>query len=337
MELYPGAYLIECQIGGRPLYLPFLQEGNQTLLLDCGTRSHAEKDIPKQLERMNVIPQWLVITHPDADHCGGAAQIRKCYPQICVACGDADKDQIESPDCLFALRHDAYHELHGIAMGSGNADLIKGCLSGPIEVTLTLVGGETLRLGPNRILEIWQLPGHSRGHLGVFDREHRVLYYGDAIQGSGYKSLEGNWTLCPTYLYVDAYLQTIRCIENSDAEMIVGCHWPVLRGKEQIRRFCAESRNFVLAADHLVIQFVREHPGGVTLRDLCEQLSGQLGTWPKSVHLELANALSGHLHRGVELGLFSVDPEVRPLRYRFSQGKCVSNGQPDFQTTQERN
>lgn len=337
MELYPGAYLIECEIGGRPLYLPVLQEGNQTLLLDCGTRSHAEKDIPEQLKRLNVTPQWLIITHPDGDHCGGAALIRKCYPQVRVACGDADKDQIESPDCLFALRYDAYREPHGIFYDVENADLIKNSLSGPVDVALTFVGGETLRIGPNRILEIWHLPGHSRGHLGLFDRSHRVLYYGDAIQGSGYKSLDGNWTLCPTYLYVDAYLQTIRCIENSDAEMIVGCHWPVLRGKEQIRQFCAESRNFVIAADRLVIQFVRANPKGVTLRDLCQQLSEQLGTWPKSVHLELANALSGHLYRGVELGMFSVDPEFRPLRYRFSEGKCVLNRLPDFQTTQERN
>jgi glyoxylase-like metal-dependent hydrolase (beta-lactamase superfamily II) len=334
MELYRGAYLIECETGGRPLYLPVLQEENQTLLLDCGTRRQAEKDIPEQLERLNVTPQWLIVTHPDGDHCGGAAHIRKCYTQVRVACGDADKDQIESPDCLFAFRRDAYRELHGLFVDSENADLIKNCLFGPVEVALTFVEGETLCLGPNRILEIWRLLGHRRGHLGLFDRRHRVLYYGDAIQGSGYKSFDGNSTLCPTYVYVDAYLQTIRCIEDSDAEMIVDCHWPVLRGKEQILRFCAESRSFVIAADHLVIQFVRKYP---TLRDLCEQLSEQLGTWPKSVHLELANALSGHLNRGVELGMFNVDPEFRPLRYRFSEAKCMSNRLPDFQTTQERN
>jgi glyoxylase-like metal-dependent hydrolase (beta-lactamase superfamily II) len=320
MEIYPGADLIECEIVGRPLHLPLLREGSATALLDCGTRLHAAEDIPECLSRLGVESRdldWLIITHPDGDHCGGAAEVKRRYPRTQLVCGEADRALVESPEYLFRFRYDAYRQDHGIFFDPQTTREIKDCFSGPLHVTVTVVGGETIRLGDDRILEIWHLPGHSHGHLGVYDRKHRTLYYGDAIQGAGYKSLRGGWALCPTYLYVNAYLQTIRTIENSPAEMIVGCHWPVLRGIEAIRQFCAESRNFVLQADRLITEHLRGKSLGVTLRELCELLSSRLGDWPEAVHLELANAFSGHLDRGVEEGRFEIDRSGCPFRYRL--------------------
>jgi glyoxylase-like metal-dependent hydrolase (beta-lactamase superfamily II) len=322
MEIYPGAYLIECEIGGRPLYLPLLREGREALLLDCGTRSHAEKDVPASLNRLGLVEEdltWLIMTHPDGDHCGGAAEIKRRYPKIRLACGDADRDMVESPEHLFSFRYDAYRQNHGVYFDAKTADEIKGCFSRPQEVTFTFVGGEVMRLGPNRILEIWHLPGHSHGHLGIYDRNHGVLYYGDAIQGAGYRSVNGSWSLCPTYLYVNAYLQTIRTIEISGATTIVGCHWPVLHGQEAIRQFCSESRTFVAQADRLITNYLRNHASGASLRELCERLSDQLGEWPHEVCLELANAFSGHLDRGLETGRFEVDRSARPFVYRLHQ------------------
>src|SRR6202167_227830 len=318
MHIYPGADLIECEINGRPLYLPLLREGRESLLLDCGTRHHAAKDVPAYLSDAGIGSDdltWLIMTHPDGDHCGGSAEIKRQYPTVRLACGEADREMIESPDYLFAFRYDAYRKNHGIYFDPKTAQDIKHCSTAPQAVTFGFVGGEIMRLGDSRILEIWHLPGHSHGHLGVYDRKHRTLFYGDAIQGAGYRSISGRWSLCPTYLYVDAYLQTIRIIENSDAEIIIGCHWPVLRGKEAIRLFCAASRNFVAHADSLVGHHLREHSAGVTLRELCEKLSETLGEWPQEVCLELANAISGHLDRGVGTGRFEVDRSVCPYVY----------------------
>ncbi|MGB8011874.1 MAG: MBL fold metallo-hydrolase [Terriglobales bacterium] len=320
MEIYPGADLIECEIGGRPLYLPLLREGGEALLLDCGTQSHAANDVPAYLKQLGLGQEdltWLIMTHPDGDHCGGSAEIKRRYPGVRLACGDADREMIESPDHLFSFRYDAYRQDHGIYFDAKTAEATKNCFSGPQAVTFTFVGGEIMRLSRDRILEIWHLPGHSHGHLGVYDRNHGVLYYGDAIQGAGYRSLRGGWSLCPTYLYVNAYLQTIRTIESSEVQMIVGCHWPVLRGKAAIRQFCSESRNFVVLADRLIADYLNSHASGVTLRELCDQLSDQLGEWPKEVSFELANAFSGHLDRGIEMGRFEVDRSVRPFIYRL--------------------
>jgi glyoxylase-like metal-dependent hydrolase (beta-lactamase superfamily II) len=318
MQLYPGAEMIECEINGRPLYLPLLREGRKALLLDCGTKHHAQKDIPGSLSRLGVAPEdvlWLVITHPDGDHCGGSAEFQKLYPNCRIACGEEDRALIESPDYLYSFRYNAYRKDHGICFDPVTEQAIRNCSSKPQAVAFTFTGGETLRLGPDRVLEVWHLPGHSHGHLGLFDTKHGTLFYGDAIQGAGYRSLAGHWTLCPTYLYVEPYLQTIRTIETSRAGRIVGCHWPVLRSRQAILQFCAESRNFVSQADRLIRDYLSRHDSGVSLRELCERLSDELGDWPSEVRFELANAFSGHLDYGVQSGRIEVDTSHFPFLY----------------------
>lgn len=291
------------------------------MLLDCGTQQHAVHDIPTFFAEAGTgLPElrWLIITHPDGDHCGGLRVVSQRYPNVLTACGNQDRLLVESPDDLFRLRYDAYRENHGIFYDQQTASIIKNCCAGPQCLTLTFVGGETVRLGRDRIVEIWHLPGHSRGHLGIFDQKHRTLYYGDAIQGAGYQSITGEWALCPTYLYVDSYLATIQKIENSEAEVIVGCHWPIHGGKQKIRQFCSESRDFVLRADQLIYDYLRQHTSGVSLRELCESLGPRMGRWPASVNIELAFAFSGHLQRGLDLGTIGVDRVSRPVLYSVS-------------------
>jgi glyoxylase-like metal-dependent hydrolase (beta-lactamase superfamily II) len=320
IQLYSGADLIECEINGRPLYLPVLREGDQSVLIDCGTRKHAEHDVPAALAQLGVRElTWIIITHPDGDHCGGSAETKKRNPHVRIACGDADRALIESPDYLYSYRYDAFRREHGIFFDAKTELEIRASSSTPQSVDLTFTGGESLRLASDRILEIWHLPGHSHGHLGIFDRKFSTLYYGDAIQGRGYQSLACGWALCPTYLYVQPYLDTIRKIESSDAQTIVGCHWPIRRGQAAIREFCAETKHFVDKADALVRESLKAYPCGVTLRELCEALSPKLGEWPAETSLELANALSGHLDDAVRAGSAEQVAGSQPSRYRLGR------------------
>jgi phosphoribosyl 1,2-cyclic phosphodiesterase len=143
MKIYPGADLIECEIGRRPLHLTLLRESQEALLLDCGTRHHATKEVPGYLNKVGVREEdlaWLIMTHPDGDHCGGAAEIRPRYPRVRLACGDPDSALIESPEKLFSFRYDAYRKDHCIFYNSQTAQEMKDCSSSPQEVTVTFVG-----------------------------------------------------------------------------------------------------------------------------------------------------------------------------------------------------
>jgi hypothetical protein len=166
------------------------------------------------------------------------------------------------------------------------------------------------------VLKILALPGHSHGHLGIYDVKHGALYYGDAIQGQGYKTLEGTPAFGPTYMYVDAYLKTIRDIENLGADIRAGCHWPVCRGTREIRQFCSVSRRFVEFADQEIRRYIEGHPSGTSLRELCDGIGSSLGDWPAGTNRELCYAFLGHLERSVERGHISRDDSVRPVLYR---------------------
>ena len=319
MELYSGAHLIEAEIGGRPLYLPLLVGEREAVLVDCGTRRHAAEDIPRYLASINLPGKALtfaLITHPDTDHSGGAGEVARRYPHIRLICGAADRALIESPEQLFSFRYDHYRKDHNIFYDEKTAAGIRDSCSGYQPVFLGLTGGETLNIGSDRVLEVLHLPGHSHGHLGLYDHKHRVLFYGDAIQGRGYQSLKGGWVLCPTYLYVEPYLQTISRIEHLGAERIVGCHWPVWQGEQEIEEFCASSRNFVSTADRLIFDYLSGKPSGATLDELCQSLGAELGEWPASAHRELSFAFVGHLDRGVSQGLLSVERSSHPVVYR---------------------
>jgi len=168
-------------------------------------------------------------------------------------------------------------------------------------VDLTFRGGERLRLGPDWEVQIVYLPGHSRGHLGVWDLKNRALYAGDALHGAVYLGLDGKPAMCPTYLHVQPYLNTARFIESLPVTTYSGCHWPVMRG-EEIRTFCDESRQFVELTERLILQtFAGQRwadAHGVVLRT--RSATGRLA---QGRHHTFCFAMAGHLEDLTSRGL----------------------------------
>jgi len=295
MKLFENVYLLEGEVGGRPLYLPLLVGECKTVLVDSGCAWDPDKLILPSLANLNLGPAALSLiinTHCDLDHQGGNYRLKQAAPQTLLCCGDADREQIESPQVIYRLRYDA-HRADGIFYNGPARKWIQEALGRPQPVDLTFLGGERLRLGPDWEIEIQHLPGHSHGHLGVLDLKHHALFGGDAIHGEVYLNVKGDPALCPTYLHVRAYRQTIRFIEDLGLELYSGCHWPVKRGPE-IVEFCNESRNFVKTAERLLLEAMRRPK---TLEELCFEVGPKLGDWPEAVNAELCYAFGGHLRQ----------------------------------------
>ena len=290
-QLFDGVYLLEGQVGVRPLYLPFFRGDYGALLLDTGCAQHVDKLILPGFAELGVEPvdlRFVINTHPDSDHVGGNAGVKRWSPRALLGCGDADREIIDDPNELFRRRYDAYRAF-GVFYSEEVARNMRRDLGEARPVDLTFRGGERIRLSPDWDLEVILLPGHSKGHLGLLDHRHRALFGGDAIQGSVYLDVTGKAALCPTYLYPETYLQTCQLIEHLDLDYYVSCHWPVKKGQE-ISEFCEETRAFVDRADLLL-----RSAGTTDLREACLRLGPQLGKWPEPIHLELAYALAGHL------------------------------------------
>lgn len=316
-KLYDGAYLIHCTVGGRPLHLPLLVGTNQAVLIDTGSAGDFAAVIRPALRDLKLEPHQLthvINTHCDFDHQGGNSAVIAACPSARLYCGEADRVQIESPDRLIALRYDKYRREHGIFYDDATRQAIRRELGESQAVDRVFRGGERLPLDDGRELEILHLPGHSRGHLGILDLKHRTLFGGDAIHGKVYLDLQGKPALCPTYLYIQPYLETIQRVDELNLDAYVGCHWPVKRGGE-IKAFCVESRSFVKDAERLILDFLRTHPKGTTLRELCLQVGPHLGEWPAPVNIELCYAFAGHLADLTSRNVITENRSLKPFTY----------------------
>jgi len=300
MEIFPGVHQIASRFEGRNLF-QYLFVGERIVLLDTGIDRTPETVIFPYLKGLGLAPQQLDIAitlHPDLDHQGGNAALRAAHPGIVLAAHEFDRALIESPQRLFDERYNHLRRDHGVGL-----DLASLPLAGaPVAVDLGLRGGETLRIGAGANLHIWHLPGHARGHLGVYDPGHRALFSSDAIHGAGCPAANGGLAFGPTYYCVASYLATIEFLEGVTLDHIYSGHWPNCHGAET-RRFLAESRSFVERADVLLrSELLRGDREGCTLAALIDRLGPRLGDWPASRHQLLMFALHGHLERLCERG-----------------------------------
>lgn len=319
-ELFDNVYIIEGTVGERPLRLPLLVGDDRTVLMDTGAASDVEGLIKPALAELNLAPDdlsILLITHPDFDHQGGNAALKRDAPNALLACSDADRPLIEDPEVIYDRRYDAYREKHDHYNDAETEDFIMEQLGAPQSVDLTFSGGEQIRLGDDWRVDVVSLPGHSRGHLGVLDRKHDALYGGDAIHGDVYLDTDGNAALPPTYLHVQQYLRTIQFVEHLDIDTYVGCHWSVKTGDE-IAEFCRDSRLYVRRLNELLLGAVRGD-GGNTLTELCHELGPQMGDWPEDVHADMCYAVAGHLRDLTARGVLRENDDVRPAQYHLAK------------------
>ncbi len=317
-ELHEQVYIIEGTTGERPLRLPLLVGEDRTVLMDSGHDSDVENLIVPSLDEVGFSIDDIdvvLVTHPDFDHQGGNSAIKQAIPDVLLACGERDRALVEDPEVIFRERYDAYREKHNHHYDEETVEFIMEQLGDPQPVDLTLTGGEHIRLGPDWMVQVLSLPGHSRGHIGLLDHRNRTVYGGDAIHGSGYLSRDGHPALCPTYLQVRPYLQTIQFLSHLDIDTYVGCHWSTKTG-DDIEAFCAESRRYVRRLTQQILSTLK---GGdpYTLTELCEHLGPKMGEWPEEVYHDMCYSIAGHLRDLTRRSMVEEGCDQSPMQYRI--------------------
>ena len=312
MELYKNAYQIQSLFGGRNLF-QYLFVGRNMLLVDSGVAETPERAIFPYLEGLKLHPveiRMVITTHPDLDHQGGNASLMRAAPRAWLACGAADREMVEDPRTLFDRRYNYLMEDHGVGL-----DPDPWPETGePRKVDITFSGGESLRLAEDWRLEVLHVPGHSRGHVALYDSTHKAAFVGDAIHGRGCPKAEGGMGIPVTYYYVDIYLSTLRYFEALAIDVLYSGHWPVMRG-EEIRDFIAESRRTVELFDRVIMANLEQNPAGLTLKDLIDAVANAVGDWPESTWGLAMFPVKGHMDRLEELGRVRRLEGARPIRW----------------------
>jgi len=324
-EVANGVFRIESVFGGRLLYLYLLRGESRTVLVDAGAVVTPKEAVFPALERLSLSPDVLLITHPDLDHQGGATAIRRHHPDVELVCGVGDESQIGNPRTLVAERYSAFEYEHGAGFPTEVKPKLVNLAGGtPVTVNRTFCGGERLRLSDDWVVEILHLPGHSKGHLGIYDPRSGSAITQDAVHGNDYPYADGRpWALMPTYYYIEPYLQTVTILQDLELEALHTAHWPAAE-REAATAHLEATRDYTLEADSLIFGLVRD--GKSTLLELMEEALPILGKWDPSVIGDFACSVAGHLQRFVDAGLMEAESDEGTLHY-----KSVRDYEPPFE------
>jgi glyoxylase-like metal-dependent hydrolase (beta-lactamase superfamily II) len=276
----------------------------RSLLFDVGVDGTAQKDLAPYLSKIGLNPQrlrWAVISHADVDHFGGMASLRELSPDaICVA-HRLDAELISDYATYEARRARGFRQPWGL---DESPDVLAWTRSvvreGPIDLALT--GGETVDLGDGWELEILHVPGHSHGHLAVYDPRSRALVVADAVLGDMVPHADGRPAFPPTYRYVDSYLATISRCEAVSPDLLLTAHYPTMDAGAAMD-FLARSRGFVEKTDTVVLdELDAAGAPGLRLQELLARANPRLGSWPsEGTEGALAFPIVGHLERQLAL------------------------------------
>ena len=315
MELYERAYRIESLFGGRNLF-QYLLAGRNTVLVDTGVAETPEKVIFPYMERLGLGPDkltFVVTTHADLDHQGGNDAIKVASPRTLLTCGEADRELVEDPRQLYDRRYNFLREEHDVGFDSDPSP----DAGRPRHMDATFSGGEKLLLDDDWPLEVLHVPGHTHGHLALYDSKNKTAFVGDAVHGRGCTKARGGMAIPVTYYYVDTYLSTLRYLESLAISTLYSGHWPIMTG-EEFYDFISDSRQTVEIFDRTIISSLTKHTSGLTMKELIDEVSNAVGEWPKETWSLAMFPVKGHMDRLEQLGKVRAIRGTRPVKWELA-------------------
>lgn len=290
MEVSPGIHRIETDLGPRSMAQFFLMGEERSMLVDTGLASTPEASILPFVEATRAGghgPDVVLVSHADVDHCGGNSVIRKAYPQALFTAHGLDRDWIECTAAMMDGNYLWYREF-GFGPDDETVAWIEEQLGGDVKLDLVLAGGEVFRIGDQLEVEVLHLPGHTAGHVGLWDEHTGTAIIVDAILERGVCDRAGELLIPPRIYDIDAYRETIRRVQALEPDLLLTAHFPVMRGAEAAG-FLERSVAFV---DDLEEAIDAARGDGLTdLWEITRHVDKTIGPYPEFM-IELAAAVS---------------------------------------------
>jgi glyoxylase-like metal-dependent hydrolase (beta-lactamase superfamily II) len=293
MEVAPGIHRIEGDLGERYVCQYLLLGEERTLLVDTGLRDMPEQVIAPYLAGLDLSLSDIddvLISHADVDHCGGNRALRDAAPEARLLCGEADRAWIESNAAMLAGNY-RWYEAYGFGPAPEDISFLEHELGADTPVDVGLRGGETLPLGPSWQVEVLALPGHTPGHLALWDERSEAAIITDAALADGVCDRDGNRLIPPRYYSATDYEATIRRLRALDPSILLTAHYAVM-DRDATRAFLDRSLAFVDAVREAVRVGVQN--GTTELWPLTQAVDVAVGPFPAFTH-ELAASVRAHL------------------------------------------
>jgi glyoxylase-like metal-dependent hydrolase (beta-lactamase superfamily II) len=176
---------------GLPYVLPYMvRSGGETLLIDCGWNTDdAYSALEETMQEHGAHPSEvnkLFITHVHPDHFGMAGRLKRLSDcDVIIHEKDAEfiKARYLAPrglteDMSRFMTANGVPPMDSPAMAMGSMNMIDKVA--PVPPDTEVKGGEDLHIGSFEFEIIWT-PGHSPGHICLYEPNHKVLFTGDHI------------------------------------------------------------------------------------------------------------------------------------------------------------
>ena len=253
---------------------------------------------------------YVLNSHADVDHFGGNGALRAAAPDAIFCASALDTPIITNRSHAMTERYGWYAE-HGPDADYDEAT--KGMLAAGMgqdtDIDIELTGDEWFRLGPKLRVQILTLPGHSTGHLGLWEPASRSAIVIDAVLGQGLYNFDHEIIHPPPYMDAAAYEATIEKIRKLQPERLLTAHYEVIDGAE-VSDFLEASAAFVVRT-RAAVRRTTETNRTVTLAGLLAELGPELGPFT-SFPNEFAGPLRSHLGELVAEGVAAPIPGANP-------------------------
>ena len=227
-------------------------------LIDCGMNAHESLNLVKRAMRevagTKAHARSLLVTHIHPDHYGAAGVITHDWgAQLYL-------HRLEIPlvhprylalDALVADVH-RYLLANGVpvaeaeVMQNASRSFAKSVTTAPVAIPLD--GAETLELGGRRLRVEWT-PGHSPGHVCLYDPEDRLLFAGDELLPEDTPNIGLHPQSTPNPL--TDFLVSLRRLADLEPSLVLPAHGRPFRNAghrvEQLLRFHEKRKDRILA------------------------------------------------------------------------------------------
>ena len=274
-EIADGIHRIESDLGPRFMCQYVVAGRDRSVLVDTGLADTPAAVIDPYLVRAGLEPDFVLISHADNDHVGGNRAFCDAHPDAVFACHELDRRWVESNEALVRENY-GWHAAYGFP--PMDADQLLASMSGDSPIDVGLTDGETIRLDAGRLVEVLHLPGHTPGHLGLWDERTRAAIIIDAVLADGMYDRAGNKLIPPRYYDVAALRRTIERLEALQPELLLTAHYPVLERDEALE-WLATGRAFVGDVERVVSDAPAEERAD--LWTLTQRVDAALGPFPQ--------------------------------------------------------
>ncbi len=289
-----GVHAIEMPLGERVSRVYLFTGPRGVVLYDTGCAGDVPAHVLPYLAEMGLPPEKViavVVSHCDIDHFGGLGDCAQAFPAAALIAHRLDAPLM---DVEAYLDHRA-REFRAFGLDEPEEVLAWSRASSSGGAPTQLIDGDTdIDLG-DRSITVLHVPGHSRGHLAIWDAAHGVVAMSDAALGAYVPFANGTPSFPPTYRYPTEYVLSVRRLQSLPFATLESAHYPV-SGPNSGRSLLSRSVIFAQTLEAAVVEVLAQADVALTLPELVSHVGDLIATWPRDGRdPALAQPVMGHL------------------------------------------